>query len=196
CITSGNHVWSKKEIIPFLNNNDKVLRPLNYPAGVPGKGYEIYKKENFTIAVVNLIGRIFLDPVDCPFRAIDNVVDEIIKITPLIVVDFHAEATAEKIAMKYFINGKVSALIGTHTHVQTSDEQISEKGMCYITDVGMTGPIKSVIGMKIEDSIDRLLTQIPRRLDTAKGESKLEGVVFSLANDGRCTSIERIRVTG
>ncbi len=193
CITSGNHIWAKKEIVDVMKEDSRLLRPLNYPPDVPGQGYGIYGDDNPPVAVINLMGRIFLEPVDCPFRKIEEILPEIKKITPIIIVDFHAEATAEKIAMKYFLDGRVTAVIGTHTHVQTADEEITSLGTCYITDAGMTGPVDSVIGMKIEDSIKRMITRIPKRVEPAKGKGKLEGVIIDVDKNGECLHIERLR---
>jgi metallophosphoesterase (TIGR00282 family) len=188
-LTSGNHIWSQQEIIPHLDGDMPILRPLNYPPGVPGKGYII----NNQAMVVNLIGRIFMGDVDCPFRAIDQLLAEVKPKPPVIIVDFHAEATSEKVAMGRYLDGRVSAVLGTHTHVETTDSQLLPHGTAYITDIGMTGPIDSVIGMETKTVIQRFLTGIPHRLSVAKGKTMFNAVLVRVDEDnGRATSIDRI----
>ncbi|MFH1640139.1 MAG: TIGR00282 family metallophosphoesterase [Chloroflexota bacterium] len=188
-LTSGNHIWAQKEIIPYLDSEMPILRPLNYPPGVPGKGYII----NNNVLVVNLIGRTFVGNFDCPFHAIDKLLAETPRSTPVIIVDFHAEATSEKMAMGYYLDGRVSAVVGTHTHVGTIDTQILPKGTAYVSDIGMTGPINSIIGDDIRDVIQRFLTEIPVRLAVARGKSMLNAVLVKVDEDsGRAISIERI----
>lgn len=188
-LTSGNHIWAQQEIIPHLDGGMPILRPLNYPPGVPGKGYII----NNQAMVVNLIGRIFMGDVDCPFRAIDQLLTEVKPKPPVIIVDFHAEATSEKVAMGRYLDGRVSAVLGTHTHVETTDSQLLPHGTAYITDIGMTGPIDSVIGMETKTVIQRFLTGIPHRLSVAKGKTMFNAVLVRVDEDnGRAISIDRI----
>ncbi|MEO0089215.1 MAG: TIGR00282 family metallophosphoesterase [candidate division WOR-3 bacterium] len=192
CITLGDHSFDRKEIIPYLEKEKNIIRPLNYPFGVPGKGIWINKKNNVSIMVINLIGRVFMKPVDCPFRKID---EELAKINEkrIIIVDFHAEATAEKKAMGYFLDGRVSAVLGTHTHIPTADEDILPKGTAYITDVGMCGAINSILGMKIEDSLKRVLYGINYRLNPADSNFKIEGVLIEIDSlTYKAKKIERI----
>jgi len=195
-ITTGNHVWDKKEFVSQIAKIDKVLRPLNYPPGVPGFGSIIETVGNgLKLAVVNISGRVFMSSVDCPFRIAEDEIKKIRLITKTIIIDFHAEATSEKIAFGYFMDGKVSAVIGTHTHVQTADEKILPGGTAYITDAGMTGPSNSVIGIEIEQVIRRFLTNIPARFETAKGEGIFSGVVFEINEEtGKSTAIQRIQI--
>ncbi|MCD6320079.1 MAG: TIGR00282 family metallophosphoesterase [Candidatus Desulfofervidaceae bacterium] len=194
-ITSGNHVWHKKEIIPYLDTTDRLLRPANYPSGVPGKGYTVFSlNSGLKLGVLNLEGRVFMKNLDCPFCKAEVVLKELKQITPIVVVDFHAEATSEKIAMGWFLDGKVSAVLGTHTHVQTSDETILPQGTAYITDVGMTGPVYSIIGMEKEAALNGFLTQLPQRFKPAKGPTSLQGVVVTINSlSGKAVRITRIR---
>jgi len=188
-LTSGNHIWAQQEIIPHLDEGIPIIRPLNYPSGVPGRGYLV----NNQAMVVNLIGRTFMDDVDCPFRAMDQLLAEIKHKPPVIIVDFHAEATSEKIAMGRYLNGRVSAVLGTHTHVGTTDTQILSKGTAYVSDVGMAGPADSVIGMETGAVIQRFLTGIPYRLSVAKGKTMFNAVLVRVDKDsGRAISIDRI----
>ena len=174
-ITMGNHTWGKKDIFKFINNS-KIIRPANYCEGVPGKGYGIYESLGKKIAVINLIGRVDVNVLsENPFLAKD-LVEKLKDKTDIIIIDFHAEATAEKIALGYYLDGKVTAIFGTHTHVQTADEKILEKGTGYITDIGMTGPKNSVIGMDIKASLKRFETTLPERYKIAEGECILNGV--------------------
>ena len=195
-LTSGNHIWAKKEIVPFLDEELRILRPANYPPKVPGRGSGIFHSRNGqTLGVLNLEGRVFMKHLDCPFRVGEKEVELLRKETNIILVDFHAEATSEKMAMGWFLNGKVSAVLGTHTHVQTSDERILDEGTAYISDVGMTGPMDSVIGIRKEIALERLLTQIPWKFDVAKEEIELQGVVIDVDSEtGKSKSIQRIRV--
>jgi len=188
-ITSGNHIWAQKEIIPCLDSDLPILRPLNYPAGVPGRGYLI----NGPVMVVNLIGRTFMSHYDCPFRAMNRLLEEISPRPPVIVIDFHAEATSEKVALGRYLDGRVSAVLGTHTHVGTIDTQLLPKGTAYVTDIGMTGPTDSVIGDDTEAVIHRFLTMMPHHLSVGKGKPVLNAVVVRVdEKSGRATSIERI----
>lgn len=194
-ITTGNHVWKKREIYPYLEKEPRILRPANYPAGAPGRGWGVFPLKNgLKIGVLNLEGRVFMRPLESPFRVAEQAVEALRAETPLILVDFHAEATSEKIALGWFLDGKVSAVIGTHTHVQTSDERILPGGTAYITDAGMTGPINSVIGMRKEIAIKGFLSQLPDRFEVAGGEVELQGVYLELdPENGKAKKIERIK---
>ena len=188
-ITSGNHIWAQKEIIPYLDGELPILRPLNYPPGVPGRGYMV----NSRAMVVNLMGRTFIGDFDCTFRAMDKLLAEYEPRPPVIIVDFHAEATSEKMAMGRYLDGRVSAVLGTHTHVGTIDNRVLSHGTAYVTDVGMTGPIDSVIGDDAELVIRRFLTGIPHRLAVGKGRTMVNAVLVNVDDDsGRAISIERI----
>ena len=195
-LTSGNHIWAKKEIVPFLDEESRLLRPSNYPPGVPGRGGGIFHTgDGQKVGVLNLEGRVFMKHLDCPFRVGEKEVETLSRETNIILVDFHAEATSEKMAMGWFLNGKVSAVLGTHTHVQTSDERILDGGTAYITDVGMTGPTDSVIGIRKQIALERLLTQIPWKFDVATEEIELQGVVIDVdPKTGKSKNIKRIRI--
>ncbi len=192
-ITMGNHTWGKKDIFKFIDH-PKLIRPANYPEGVVGKGYNIYTWNNKKIAVINLIGRVDINILsENPFIIAKEIIQKIEKKVEIIIVDFHAEATAEKIAMGHYLDGKVTAIFGTHTHVQTADEKILPKGTAYITDIGMTGPKNSVIGMDIQASIKRFETTLPERYKIATGECILNGVIFEINEQtNKVTSIKRI----
>lgn len=194
-ITMGNHTWGKKDIFSFIDH-PKLLRPANYSKGVVGKGYNIFPCKDKQIVVINLIGRTDMAvQSDNPFTAIDTILQDIQGKADIAIIDFHAEATAEKIAMKHYIDGKATILFGTHTHVQTADEEITEKGMGYITDVGMTGPIDSVIGMEKSASIKRFVTSLPERYKLAEGRCKLEACIFEVEEEtNQVTNIKRIRM--
>ena len=177
-ITMGNHTWGKKDIFTFIDDK-KIIRPANYSKGCPGKGYVIINKNGKKIAVVNLIGRTDMGVLsDNPFTCIDDIINTIN--VDIIILDFHAEATAEKIAMGYYVDGRITAMFGTHTHVQTADEKILENGTGYITDIGMTGPEKSVIGMNIEASLKRFVTSLPEKYKLAEGKCVLNGIIFEI----------------
>ena len=193
--TMGNHTWAKKDIFQFIDH-PKLIRPANYSKGVLGKGYGIYKCKDKNIAVINLIGRTEMNVLsENPFLVIEELLEKLKDEADIIVIDFHAEATAEKIAMKHFVDGKVNVLVGTHTHVQTADEEITENGMGYITDLGMTGPINSVIGMGINESIKRFLTSLPERYKLADGECTFNACMFEVNNENsRVEYIERINI--
>jgi metallophosphoesterase (TIGR00282 family) len=190
-ITTGNHVWAKKEIIQYLDRDDlPILRPLNFPPGAPGRGFLIVNK----VLVVNLIGRVFVGDYDCPFRTMDTLLADVKDKTPVIVVDFHAEATSEKIAMGRYLDGRVSALIGTHTHVGTIDACILPKGTAYVTDVGMVGPTDSVIGDDADSVLHSFLTKMPHRLSVGKGIAVFNAVLVEIDRaSGKALSIERIQ---
>ncbi len=195
-ITTGNHVWDKKDIISYISKENRILRPLNYPPGTPGYGSIVFNSPNgIKVAVLNIAGRVFMPNNDCPFRTTKEALDNLAKETNIIIIDFHAEATSEKIAFGYFVDGKASAVIGTHTHVQTADEKVLPNGTAYITDVGMTGPANSVIGIDIEQIIKRFLTNMPVRFETAKGEGILSAVVIEINNNtGKATGIQRLQI--
>ncbi len=196
-LTSGNHIWDKKDAVPYVAKENRLLRPANYPPGVPGYGSVIYTiPSGEKVGVVNLSGRVFMTGIDCPFRVGSEEIERVQRETKFIVVDFHAEATSEKIAFGYFVDGKVSAVIGTHTHVQTADDRILAGGTAYITDVGMTGPADSVIGIEKEQIIERFLLQMPRKFETAKGNAVLSAVVIEVDDKtGRSTAIQRLQLT-
>jgi len=192
-ITTGNHVWKKRDMIPYLMEENKVIRPLNYPEGTPGFGYALIKKNDKSLYVVNLEGRVFMNHIECPFRFMKNFTSQIGNDTPII-VDFHAEATSEKIALGWFLDGKVSAVLGTHTHVQTADEKIMPKGTGYITDVGMTGSVDSVIGMDKEAVLKKFFTLIPQKYEVGRNDVEVQGVFVTIDTDSmRCLNIERIK---
>jgi hypothetical protein len=195
-ITSGDHVFKKKEVLDVITKENRLLRPANYPEGVPGCGYiTLPVKGDVQIAVINILGRVFLKPINCPFRTIESIISQVKKITPNIIVDFHAEATSEKIAMGWFLDGKISALLGTHTHVQTADERILPKKTAYITDIGMTGPIDSVLGRDINKVLDHFLTNMPAKFDMAKENVQLQGVLVEIdEKTGQAQDIKRIKL--
>jgi metallophosphoesterase (TIGR00282 family) len=195
-ITSGNHIWDKKEIFAFFEKEPRLLRPANYPPGLPGKGSGVFKTAGgVPIGVINLEGRAFMNNLDCPFRAADALIDEISTQTKIIFVDFHAETTSEKISLGYYLDGRISAIVGTHTHVQTADERILPGGSAYLTDVGMTGSRDSVIGIRKEEAIERFLTQLPIRFEVAKKDPWLCAVLVTIdENSGKAQAIERIQV--
>lgn len=193
-ITMGNHTFDKREILEFIDHEQRLLRPANYPPGTPGCGSLVFRiRNNLKMAVLNLSGRVFLPALDCPFRLGEQIAAQLRKETPLILVDFHAEATSEKIAFGWFMDGKVSAVIGTHTHVQTADERILPQGTGYITDVGMTGPRDSVLGVDKEIVIQKFITQLPVRFEVAGGPSQLNALLLDLdETSGKTIKIERI----
>ena len=194
-ITMGNHTWGKKDIFSFIDH-PQIIRPANYSAGVVGKGMGIYNCKGKKIAVINLIGRTDMNVLsENPFLVAKDLVDKVKNNVDIIMVDFHAEATAEKIAMGYFLDGKVTAVYGTHTHVQTADEKILENGTAYITDIGMTGPYKSVIGMDADASIKRFVTSLPERYKLAEGPCMLNGCIFELNDQtGKAEKVERLLI--
>jgi len=194
-MTSGNHIWDKKEIVEYIARENLLLRPANFPVGTPGSGFITVKAGPHRVAVLNLMGRVFMHAIDCPFRKADEVIPELRRETPVILVDMHAEATSESIAMGWYLDGRVSAVIGTHRHVQTADERVLPGGTAYITDIGLTGPTDGVIGVDREQIIHRFLTQMPIRFETAKGPAKLHGVVIVVDPEtGRASDIRRLSV--
>ncbi|MDD2689212.1 MAG: TIGR00282 family metallophosphoesterase [Candidatus Omnitrophica bacterium] len=194
-LTSGDHIWKKREVFDFINQEENILRPLNFPNGAPGRGFGLFNLKNgLKIGVVNVNGRVFMEALECPFRTSLAAVETLSKETKVIIVDIHAEATSEKIALGWYLDGKVSAVLGTHTHIQTADEKILPAGSAYITDVGMTGPYDSVIGRRVEDVLMRFITAIPTRFEVAKENIQLHGVVLNVdENTGKASSITRIQ---
>ncbi len=196
-LTMGNHTWDNKDIFTFIQKEPSLLRPANLPQDVPGQGSGIFNLKNSQtkIGVINLNGRIFMDPAQCPFREAEKIVEEIKKQTPIIIVDIHAEATSEKQAMGFFLDGNVSAVIGTHTHVQTADERILPNGTGFITDVGMTGPFDSVIGVKKDIIIRRFLTGLPEKFEIANRDIRFNGIILNIDTEsGKTKNIERINI--
>ena len=194
-ITSGNHIWHHKQVDAYLLAEPKVLRPANYPKGAAGRGYTIQKTRNgVRIGVLNLQGRVFMPPIDCPFRIGQECVKEMRQETDIIVVDMHAEATSEKIALGHFLSGQVSFIYGTHTHVQTADERILKGGTAFLTDIGMTGPHDSVIGMDAAGIVEKFVSQRPKRFEVAKDGIEINGAVVEIDEQtGQATSIKRIK---
>jgi hypothetical protein len=191
--TSGNHIWDKKETLKNIDEMQKLIRPLNVHPSLPGEGYKIIKLKNIRVLVINLLGRVFMKPVDDPFQTIDSLLKTIQ--AEVKIVDFHAEATSEKEAMGWYLNGRVTAMIGTHTHVQTADERILNKDTAYITDVGMTGSLNGIIGFKKEEVIEKIVYGIPKRLETCKTNLHLNGVFIKCNLKGKAHFIERIDET-
>ena len=192
-ITLGNHTWSRKEILNFIEDERRIVRPANYPLSAPGRGAVLLTEGSKSIAVINVLGVVFMEANDCPFRACDRELQELKKHTKVVVVDMHAEATSEKTALAYHLDGRVSAVIGTHTHVQTADERILERGTGYITDVGMTGPYDGVIGMDREAVLKKFVERMPEKFIPAKGRSCFNGVALEIDEEtGKCIKIERI----
>jgi metallophosphoesterase (TIGR00282 family) len=193
-MTSGNHIWDKKEALDYIGTEPRLLRPANYPAGVPGNGsYLARTRGGETIGVINIMGRVFMLNIDDPFAVVVREIEAMRQRTRTIFVDFHAEATSEKIAMGWHLDGRVSAVIGTHTHVQTADERILPKGTAYLTDVGMTGPHDSIIGVEIEPSLGRFLNALPAKFETATANPRLHAAIVETdAQTGRATDIERL----
>jgi len=196
-LTSGNHIWDKKDALDFIDREKNLLRPANYPQGVPGRGSGVVTTAaGIRIGVLNLEGRVFMNNIECPFRTADREVALLRQETTVILVDFHAEATSEKIALGWYLDGRVSAVIGTHTHVQTADERLLPGGTAYISDAGMTGAFDSVIGVRKEEPIERFLTQLPVKFEVAKNNLRLNGVVIEVdESSGTALGIERIAVT-
>ena len=193
-MTSGNHIWDKKEAIAYIGVEPRLLRPANFPAGVPGNGTCLARTtDGRTVGVINIMGRVFMSNIDDPFAVVLREIEVMRERTRVIFVDFHAEATSEKIAMGWHLDGKVAAVIGTHTHVQTADERVLPKGTAYLTDVGMTGPHDSVIGVEIEAALGRFLNAMPARFETASGNPRLNAVVVDAdERSGLATDIERL----
>lgn len=193
-LTMGNHVWARKEIYEIIDREPRLIRPANFPPQVPGKGWAIVELETAKVGIINLQGQVYLSNLDSPFRAADPIICEIKQQTPIIIVDFHAEVTSEKIAMGWYLDGKVSAMVGTHTHVQTADERILPGGTAYITDVGLTGSLDSVIGVKKEIALKRFLTQVPIRMEIADENPILSAVIIEIdEKTGNALSIKRLQ---
>lgn len=193
-MTSGNHIWDKKEALDYIGIEPRLLRPANYPAGAPGNGSYLARTANgVSVGVVNIMGRIFMLNIDDPFRVVLQQIDTLKARTRIIFVDFHAEATSEKIAMGWHLDGKVTAVVGTHTHVQTADDRILPKGTAYLTDVGMTGPHDSIIGVEVEPALNRFLTGLPQKFETATANPRLNAVIVEADEQtGRAVDIERL----
>jgi 2',3'-cyclic-nucleotide 2'-phosphodiesterase len=194
-LTLGNHTWRRREIVPYLSGTDRLIRPANLSAQSPGRGLTVQAARDGTrVAVVNLLGELFMQPAVAPFEVVDDLVDEARRDTPIVLVDFHAEATSEKVAMARYLDGRVTGVFGTHTHVQTNDARVLPGGTAAITDAGMTGPHDSVIGVVAEKAIQRMRTGMPVRFETAEGDVRLEGALVECDGSGRATSCEAIRI--
>jgi len=193
-ITTGNHIWDKKDVLEVIDNEPCLLRPANFPPGVMGKGHCVVNRRGYRVAVINLQGRVHMVPLDCPFRAFDLLYNEMKDNADVIIVDFHAEATSEKKALGWYADGRASLVFGTHTHVQTADEAILPRGTGYITDIGMTGSFDSVIGMSREASIERFLTQIRTANEVARDNPGINGIMVTINRSGKTEEIERLVV--
>ncbi|MFQ5900852.1 MAG: TIGR00282 family metallophosphoesterase [Thermodesulfobacteriota bacterium] len=196
-ITSGNHIWDKKEMVTCIERIPRLLRPANYPPRVPGKGSGIFETSSgLKVGVVNLEGRVFMKNIDCPFRKAEEIIRGLREETSIIMVDFHAEATSEKVAMGWFLDGKVSAVIGTHTHIQTADEKVLPRGTAFITDAGMTGSLDSVIGVKAGKVLERFLTQMPQKFEVADKNLQIQGLLVTIdTKEGKALDIERVKTS-
>ncbi len=197
-LTSGNHVWDKRDALEYLGEEPRLIRPANYPHPNPGNGSYIWEgRDNLKVAVLNLQGRVFMEPIDCPFRVADREIQNLRAVTPVIIVDFHAEATSEKQGLGWYLDGRVSAVIGTHTHVPTADERVLPQGTAFISDAGMVGGFDSVIGIKKEQALQRFLTSRPQRFEPSKAGSVLGAVHIEIdARTGRALSIQRKQLVG
>jgi len=192
-ITSGDHIWRKKEVLEVISRESRLLRPANYPAGAPGSGFCIYRSGEIKIGVINLVGRVFMSCLEDPFLAARKAVEEIKKETPNIFVDIHADATSEKLALAFFLDGEVTAIFGTHTHIQTADERLMPKKTAYITDLGMTGPFDSVLGRRPEQIVERFITGLPVKFEMAVDDVQIQGAVIEFdEKKGRAVSIKRL----
>lgn len=196
-LTSGNHVWKKREAFELLKRDPRIIRPANYPDGAPGTGSTIIETlSGKKVGVLNLMGRVFMEPLDCPFRTADRELTRLKLVTPVIIVDMHAEATSEKVAMGWYLDGKVSCVFGTHTHIPTADERILPNGTAFITDVGMTGPYDSVIGRRVDQILQRFLSSLPTKSEVAEGNVQLRGLLVEVnPTTGKALSVERITRT-
>ena len=194
-LTLGNHTWRRREIVPYLSGTDRLIRPANLSAQSPGRGVTVQPARDGTrVAVVNLLGELFMQPAVAPFEVVDDLVEQARRDTPIVLLDFHAEATSEKVAMARYLDGRVTGVFGTHTHVQTNDARVLPGGTAAITDAGMTGPHDSVIGVVAEKAIQRMRTGMPVRFETAEGDVRLEGALVECDGSGRATSCEAIRI--
>ena len=194
-LTMGNHVWDNKDVYNFIDDDDRIVRPANYPPDTPGSGFTIARKAERAIGIINLSGRVFMPPIDCPFRAADQIIPTLKKKTPVIIIDFHAEATSEKSALAWYMDGQVTAVIGTHTHIQTADEKVFPKGTAFITDVGMTGPRDSILGVKVEQVVEKMISLRPVRFEVAGGPLMLNAVSVEVdEGSGKALEIQRIQV--
>ncbi|MHB1682470.1 MAG: TIGR00282 family metallophosphoesterase [Bacilli bacterium] len=193
-ITLGNHAWDQKEVVSLLARDRRICRPANLHPEVPGQGYTVVQVGVQSVAVINLVGRTFMSLADCPFRILDHIIDQLSSVTDHIFVDFHAEATSEKLAMGWYAAGRVSAVIGTHTHVQTADERILPNGTAFLTDVGMTGPRDGILGVERATVIKRFMDQMPARFAVADGPRQLSAVILTVGAGGRASQIERIAI--
>jgi len=193
-VTLGNHAWAQKKIFDFIDKENRLVRPANYPPGTPGKPYVIVEAKDKRIAVINMCGRVFMECLECPFRKIDDILEEIEGKADIKILDFHAEATSEKIAMGWYLDGRITAVLGTHTHVQTADERILPKGTGYITDVGMTGPANSVLGVKTDIIIKKFLTNLPGRFEAAEDSGQINGVILKINESNSVSDIKRLKV--
>ena len=192
-ITSGNHIWNNSDILQIIDSDLNLLRPANFPPDAAGKGHCIINFKGINICIINLMGRVMMAPIDCPFRKFDEIYEKVKNNSHIIVVDFHAEATAEKQAMGWYVDGRASVLFGTHTHVQTADERILPNGTGYITDIGMTGAFDSVIGMKIEKSVKFFISQTKVKFEAAEENPGINGAIFTITDSGKTVAIKRIR---
>ena len=193
-LTLGNHTWKNREVLTLFEEEERLIRPANYPTNNPGNGSVIVETDRGNVGIINVAGRVYMDSADCPFRAAEREIAKLRRQTAVILIDFHGEATSEKYAFAYFVDGKVSCVVGTHTHVQTADERIMPEGTAFITDVGMTGPADGIIGVDREIIIKKFLTQIPSRFEPAKGDVQLCAVVVEIdESTGRAVSIERLK---
>lgn len=193
-ITTGDHVFKKKEATELVQNNPRIIRPLNYVEGTPGRGSTVVQAKNgVKVAVINLLGRVFMKPIECPFRTVEKELQNLHRETSVVLVDMHAEATSEKTAMGWFLDGKVSAVFGTHTHIQTADETILPNGTAYITELGMCGPYKSVIGRRTDQVLKQFISQIPGPMEVAEEDARISGAIIEIdSSTGRALSIKRI----
>lgn len=194
CLTMGNHTWGNKDIYDFIDKDERLIRPLNFNDIVPGRGFNTYQVNGKKITVINLIGQVFMGANNSPVEAFDNVYEKIKDISDYIIVDFHGEATGEKRGFAELVDGKVTLVVGTHTHVQTNDEQILDKGTGYITDLGFSGAVDSILGMKKEKVLYRLKTKMPKRLEVATGQVQLAGIYATFNNNGKTTSIKSFNI--
>jgi 2',3'-cyclic-nucleotide 2'-phosphodiesterase len=194
-ITTGNHVYSKKEVFNFIDSDRRILRPANYPEGAPGQGSVVICTEKGKLGIINLLGRVYMDLCDCPFKTADRELEEVKKQTRMVFVDFHAEATSEKAALAWYLDGRVSCVVGTHTHVQTADERILDRGTAFMSDAGMTGPSAGIIGVDREISIRRFITRIPVKYEIQHGIAQLNGVIIDIdETSGKSTRIQRLDI--